>query len=43
MVSFSRFLFLLFLVSLRHCDFALHFESVGLDKGIYVTLAILES
>ena len=39
MVSFSRFLFL---VSLRHCDFALHFESVGLDKGIYATLAILE-
>ncbi len=40
MVSFSRFLFL---VSLSHCDYALHFESVGLGKEIYATLAILES
>ena len=37
MASLSRFLFL---VSLRHCDFALHFEAV---KEIYATLAILES
>ena len=40
MVSFSRFPFL---VSLCRCDFALHFESVGSDKEIYATLAVLES